>query len=175
MKFVLTFLFLLSQNLLASQDFYSLSYQSMSGKNVAMSKYKGKTVIIVNTASKCGYTGQFEDLQKVYSKFKEKNVAIIGFPSRSFKQEYKSSEDAANFCKLNYGVKFPMTKIVEVTGSKTHPIFKFLTRNDPEKQGDVSWNFEKFIVSKNGKVVKRFRSSVSPQSKEFIKTLEKNL
>lgn len=166
---------LLSQLALSDSAFYDLKVKSISGKTIEMSKYKGKTVIIVNTASNCGYTDQFSDLQSLYKTYKSKNVAVIGFPSSSFKQEFKSNDKVAKFCKLNYGVKFPMTSIVEVTGSKQHPIFKYLSKNDPEKGGDVSWNFEKFIVSKTGKVVKRFKSSTNPKSKEFLKVLKQQL
>ena len=151
---------------------YDLSFKSIGGSLQSMAQYKGKTLVLVNTASRCGYTGQLDDLQKLYEQYSKKGLEIIGFPSSSFKQELSSNEKVAKFCKLNYGVKFPMSSIVKVKGKGQHPIFQYLVAQDPEKGGQVRWNFEKSVVSPEGKVIKRFRSSESPSSKAFKKVLE---
>lgn len=153
--------------------FYDLSFPGMDGKEHRLEEYKGKVVLIANTASRCGYTGQFEDLQSLYKKYKDKGLVIIGFPSMSFKQELKSDKEAVDFCKLKYDVSFPMTRRVEVTGDKQHPVFQYLTKKGPaETQGEVSWNFEKFLVDRQGQIKARFRSQVEPSSPEFTKALD---
>ena len=134
MKLLSILLLLSSQLVFGSNDFYSLKFKSISGKEMSMAQYKGKPLVIVNTASKCGYTGQLDDLQKVYQKYKDKGLTVIGFPSNSFRQELSSNGDVAKFCKMNYGVKFPMASIVSVKGTDQHPVFKYLTT----KGGDVS-------------------------------------
>jgi len=153
-----------------------MSYKSLDGKAHSLAEFKGKTLLIVNTASHCGYTGQFKGLQSLYEQYKQKGLVILGFPSQSFGQEFEKSDEAAKFCQRNYGVKFPMASLVEVTGKNKHPLFQALLENyqGPDK-GEIAWNFEKFLLDSDGKVVQRFRSSVEPDSSDLKSAIEKAL
>jgi glutathione peroxidase len=142
----------------------------MEGKEIDFSAYKGKKILIVNTASACGYTPQYADLQKLYEKYGDKLV-IIGFPANNFgAQEPGSNEEIAGFCKKNYGVTFPMAQKVSVKGEDTHPIFQYLTE-EAKKLGTqdpvVKWNFTKFLIDEKGKLIKVFPSKVNPMSDEI--------
>jgi|NOAtaT_6_FD_contig_31_8173985_length_630_multi_4_in_0_out_0_2 glutathione peroxidase len=156
----------------AKDSIYDLSYKGLDGKTHALSQHKGKVLLIVNTASHCGYTGQYKALQSLYDQYKQKGLVVIGFPSSSFGQEYDKETEVAQFCQLNYGVKFPMASIVEVKGKNQHPIFRTLTEGDSK---EVRWNFEKFLVDKSGRVQARFASDVKPDSRELTAALEKLL
>jgi glutathione peroxidase len=147
---------------LASDKFYALKYTNIQGQPQTLDAYKGKVLLIVNTASECGYTSQYEGLEKLYKKYEAKGLAVIGFPSPSFDQELGSDKEVANFCKLRYGVTFPLAKRVSVKGKDIDPVFDYLTQNAPEK-GDVKWNFEKFLINRKGEVVGRFPSAVTPE------------
>lgn len=174
MKFFLLLISILASQSYAS-DLYNIPFKSISGNTKDLSEYKGKAIVIVNTASKCGYTGQLEELQSLYENYSKKGLVVLGFPSKSFKQELASEGEVQKFCKLNYGVRFPMSSIIEVSGTQTHPLFKALVKNDPDNGGPVRWNFEKFIVSKEGKVIKRFRSKTRPSSSQFNSFIAKSL
>ncbi len=153
-------------------SFYNLSSKSIHGKDVPFSSYKGKPILVVNVASKCGYTPQYDGLEKVYQDYKGKGLVIIGFPSNDFgAQEPGTEEQIAEFCKLNFGVSFPLMKKTKVLGTEKDPVYQFLTDNAPEK-GDVQWNFEKFLIDKDGNVKSRFRSAVKPESEELKKAIE---
>jgi glutathione peroxidase len=154
-----------------SGDFFSLSANSIDGKPISMSEYKGKVVLIVNTASKCGFTPQYEGLQALYGKYKDQGLVILGFPSNDFLwQEPGSADDIKKFCSLNYGVNFPLFEKNHVKGSKKQPIYKFLTEQSAKEfQGEVGWNFEKFLISPQGTVVGRFKSRMKPESDEITK------
>lgn len=130
-----------------------------------------KTVLIVNTASHCGFTGQFSGLEKLHQAYKEEGLVIIGFPSNDFKQEAKSEEEAAKICFYNFGVSFLMSKPIGVTGEDAHPIFKHLA----QKAGEPKWNFNKYLINKDGNVIDRFSSSVSPESKKLLSAVKKAL
>ncbi len=160
-------LFLLgfATNVWAAGDIYGLKYKSIQGKEEALSQYKGKVVILSNTASECGYTSQYEGLEKLYKTYGSKGLVIVGFPSPSFDQELKTDKEVASFCKIKYGVTFPLSTRVSVKGKDIDPVFDYLTKNAPEK-GDVQWNFEKFLVNKKGEIVGRFRSKVTPEEME---------
>jgi len=161
---------------LASPSLYDLGYTSLDGKQKKLSDFKGKPLLIVNTASHCGYTAQYKGLQSLYEKYKQKGLVIIGFPSQSFGQEFGKETEVGQFCERNYGVKFPMSSLVEVTGPKKHPVFQALLDGLPaQEKFDVRWNFEKFLVDKEGKVVARFASSVEPESKDIETALSKVL
>ncbi|MDF3820981.1 glutathione peroxidase [Leptospira sp. 96542] len=156
-------------------SFYDFKTVSIHGKEVPLDQYKGFPVLVVNVASKCGYTPQYEGLEKVYKTFKDKGLKIVGFPSNDFgAQEPGSETEIVEFCKLNYGVSFDLMKKTKVLGKDKDPIYKFLTETAPET-GDVKWNFEKFLISKDGKVVKRFKSSTAPESMELKTAIENNL
>ncbi len=152
----------------APKNFYDFEAKALSGKPVSMSQFKGKTVVVVNTASKCGLTPQYEGLEKLYQANKDKGLVVLGFPCNQFaNQEAGSSKDIEEFCQLNYGVSFPMFEKIEVNGPNAHPIFDYLKA---EQGGllvdDIKWNFTKFVVDKNGKAVKRFAPTTKPENME---------
>lgn len=156
--------------------FFDLKFKSLGGSEKSLSDYKGKVMMVVNTASHCGYTKQYAGLQKMYETYKDKGLVVVGFPSTSFNQEFKDEGEVAKFCKLNFGVTFPMAGIVEVKGKSQSPIFAYLTEKGPkETQGEVEWNFEKFLVNREGQVVGRFRSGVDPTGPEVKAALDKVL
>lgn len=135
-------------------------------------QYQGKTVLVVNTASKCGFTKQFEGLEALYQKYQEKGLVVLGFPSDSFKQEYDDAEKTAEVCYLTYGVKFPMFTTTKVKGDEANPVFKALIAKTGETP---SWNFNKYLVSSDEQTVKHFGSRTAPDDKDFIAELEKML
>lgn len=171
---------------------YNYGYKSIDGQEVALEKFKGKTLLLVNIASKCAYTPQLEDLQKLYLKYKYMGLEIIGFPSNEFaEQSPGSNNELQNFCKVNYGVTFNLSEKIEVKGRNSHPIFSYLTEtcsfkgfnennfNDkilkamisekyPENLlgSSVKWNFTKFLISKGGNSIKRFEPSIYPMDME---------
>ncbi|HXI00494.1 MAG TPA: glutathione peroxidase [Sphingobacteriaceae bacterium] len=146
--------------------------KTIDGKNFNLSKYKGEKLLIVNTASKCGFTTQYTDLEKLAQQYKGKLV-VIGFPANNFGgQEPGTNMDIKEFCKKNYGVSFPLTGKVSVKGEDMDPLFKYLTTADnPDFKGDIKWNFEKFLIDENGKLIHRFKSSVKPLSPDLTKYL----
>ena len=152
---------------------YDFKVPGLEGNTIDLAAYKGKKILIVNTASKCGFTPQYDELQALYSKYQDKLV-VIGFPANNFKgQEPGSNTEIAEFCKKNYGVTFPMTEKVSVKGDDIHPLFKYLT-DEAKKLGiedPIKWNFTKFLVDENGKLVTVFESKVKPMSEEVTKYL----
>jgi glutathione peroxidase len=155
--------------------FHDLNTVTIHGKEISLSSYKGKPILVVNVASKCGYTPQYEGLESIYKSYKDKGLVIIGFPSNDFgAQEPGSEKEIADFCKLNYGVTFDLMKKVKVLGADKDKVYQFLTENAPEK-GDVKWNFEKFLIDKQGNVKARFGSAVKPESDELKKAIESSL
>jgi glutathione peroxidase len=134
--------------------------------------FKGKTLLVVNTASKCGFTPQFEALEALYQKYQDKGLVVLGFPSDSFKQEYDDAEKTAEVCYLTYGVKFPMFASSKVKGDEANPVFKALIAKTGE---EPSWNFNKYLVSSDEQTVKHFGSRTKPDDKDFIAELEKML
>lgn len=155
--------------------FYDFSANNLQGKEVSMSEFKGKTVLVVNTASQCGLTPQYEGLEKLNQKYKDKGLVILGFPCNQFgNQEPGDSKDIAEGCLLNYGVSFPMFSKIEVNGKNAHPVFKFLKHELGGIFGSsIKWNFTKFLVDANGKPVKRFSPITKPE--EIDKYLRKIL
>lgn len=153
---------------------YDYSFKSLDGKDVKMSSFKGKKILIVNTASKCGFTKQYKDLQALYSEYGN-DLVIIGFPANNFgNQEPGTNGDIQEFCEQNYGVEFLMAEKVEVKGDQIDPLFKYLTSQDnPDFKGDIKWNFEKFLIDENGKLVHRYRSAVNPLADEIVNWLKK--
>lgn len=148
--------------------FYDFDAERLDGTVESMSTYKGKTVIVVNTASKCGLTPQYEGLEKLYDTYKNQGLVILGFPCNQFgNQEPGNAEEIEEFCQLNYGVSFPMFAKIEVNGKNTHPIFKYLKSELGGFLGsDIKWNFTKFVIDKTGKPVKRFAPITTPESME---------
>lgn len=149
--------------------FYELSPLDKANQPYPFSELKGKVVLIVNVASKCGFTPQYKELEELYKKYGEKGLVILGFPCNQFAgQEPGNSEEIASFCSLNYGVTFPVLKKIDVNGDKTDPVYQYLKG---EKSGllglnRIKWNFEKFLIDKNGKVVERYSSLTKPKSLE---------
>jgi glutathione peroxidase len=146
-------------------DFYKLSAKSLQGKETPMHDFKGKTVLIVNTASKCGLTPQYEGLQKLYEKYHDQGLTILGFPCNQFaNQEPGDEKSIADGCLINYGVTFPMFSKVDVNGKNTHPVFSYLKEKLPGTIGKtIKWNFTKFLIDKDGNPVKRFAPTTKPE------------
>lgn len=171
MKIIL--LALLSVFISAPKTVYEFkNVKSIDGKAIDLTKYRGKKILIVNTASKCGFTKQYADLEKLSKAYKGK-VVVIGFPSDNFGgQEFADNLEIKKFCQENFGVSFPLSQRVDVKGDKMDPLFTYLTQTEnPDFKGEIKWNFEKFLIDENGKLVHRFRSNVNPMSEEITKYL----
>ena len=152
--------------------------KSLDGKDVDLSKYQGKVVLIVNVASKCGLTPQYEQLEALHEKYADKGLAILGFPANEFgKQEPGSDTEISEFCTSKYGVKFDMFSKVVVKGDGQCDLYKFLTskETDPKFAGPIKWNFEKFVLDRQGNIVQRFAPPVVPDSKEVVSVIEAEL
>ncbi|MFV0343203.1 MAG: glutathione peroxidase [Anaerocolumna sp.] len=157
-------------------NFYDFSAKQMDGKEHSMEEYKGKVVVVVNTASKCGLTPQFKELEELYEKYNKEGLEIIGFPCNQFAgQDPSDNEEIHTFCQRNYGVSFPMYEKIDVNGESAHPLYKYLKQEAKGTLGNqIKWNFTKFIVNKDGKVVKRVAPTVNPiKMEEDIKMLLK--
>ena len=148
-----------------TNDFYQFNAKSLSGKDIKMDTYKGKTILVVNTASKCGLTPQFEGLEKLNQKYKDKGLVILGFPCNQFlNQEPGDEKSISEGCLLNYGVSFPMFSKIDVNGKNTHPIYKYLKGELGGLFGSkIKWNFTKFLIDQNGKPIKRFSPTTIPE------------
>jgi len=157
------------------ESFYDFKANDINGKEVSMSSYEGKVVLIVNVASGCGFTPQYEGLQKLYDVHKEEGLEILAFPCNQFgEQEKGDGEEIKNFCEKNYSITFPIFEKVEVNGNDAHPIFKFIKEQKKGFMGteSIKWNFSKFLLSKNGEVIKRYGSLDIPENlEEDIKQL----
>jgi glutathione peroxidase len=152
--------------------------QSLGGKEVDLAQYKGKVVLMVNTASECGLTPQYTQLQLLHDKYAKQGLAVLGFPCNQFgKQEPGTAAEIQEFCTANYGVKFDMFAKVDVNGEEACPLYKHLTSLDtkPKGAGKVSWNFEKFLLDRQGNVVARFEPQTSPDAPEVIKAIQSEL
>lgn len=162
----------------AESPVLSQKVKSLDGKPVDLTQYRGKVLLIVNVASKCGLTPQYEGLQQLHDKYKDKGLVVLGFPCNQFGgQEPGTEEEIATFCKENYGVTFPMFEKIDVNGKQAAPLYKYLTSKEgtPKDPGDVKWNFEKFLIGRDGKVAARFRSRVAPDADELVKGVEAEL
>ena len=158
-------------------NIYDFNVKTIDGQEISMSKYKGKVLLIVNVASRCGFTGQYEGLEKLFEKYKNEDFMVLGFPSNQFaNQEPESNEKIKEFCSLTYDVKFDMFAKIDVNGENEAPLYKFLKSNQKGILGseNIKWNFTKFLVDKNGNIVDRFAPTTSPESieKDIIKLLE---
>ena len=174
MKTILSFLFVACSLFTHAQSIHSFKVKSIDGGQIDFSKYKGKKIMVVNTASRCGYTPQYEQLQKVYSQYKDKLV-IIGFPCNQFGgQEPGSNQEIVEFCQKNYGVNFPLADKVDVKGSTQSPIYQWLTQKAKNGVLDatIGWNFNKFLLDENGKMLAYFPSNVKPDSDTILSYLK---
>lgn len=147
---------------------YDYKVKNIQGEMESLEKFKGKPLVIVNTASKCGFTPQFEDLQKLYEEYQEQGLQILGFPSAQFNnQEFENQDETMEFCQLNYGVTFPIFAKVDVKGGNADPLFKYLASSEKGLLTEgIKWNFTKFLVDKEGNVVKRYAPQTSPKKIE---------
>ena len=160
---------------MAQKNVYGFKVKDENGRMVSLSKYRGKVLLIVNTASKCGFTPQFAGLEKLYQKYRDRGLVVIGFPSGDFaNQELADGSQAEEFCRLNYGVSFPIMKKVHVNGSEADPIFKYLKSHTKGFLGSrIKWNFTKFLISRDGNTIKRYAPITSPN--KLVEDIEKML
>lgn len=172
MQFLMGFLFFVSSAFGAS--FYEVKDQNIKGETFKMSELKGKAVLVVNIASQCGYTKQLGELETLYKKYKDKGLVVLGVPTNDFGgQTPEDDQGVLEFCQKNYDVTFPILKKKTILGKDQRELYKVLTAKPFE--GDVKWNFEKFLVDKKGKVVGRYQSKVTPDNKELINKIESTL
>ena len=151
-----------------------ISVKTIEGKDTTLSNYAGKVLLIVNVASYCGYTPQYKGLEELYKKYNAQGFEILAFPCNDFgAQEPGSNAEIADFCGSRYGVTFPLFDKVHAKGAQQHPLYSRLTQTEPS--GDVSWNFEKFLVNKQGEVVARFKSAVAPDAAQLVQAIEQEL
>ena len=151
---------------------YDFQFKDIDGSPLYLSEYKGKVIVVVNVASQCGFTKQYEDMQNVWEKYQSKGIVMLGIPSNDFgKQEPGSNKDIKNFCEAKFGISFPMTEKVSVKGSNAHP-FYIWAKDNHGKSAIPKWNFHKVIINQDGKIDQTFSSITSPSSKKFIKVLE---
>ncbi len=158
-----------------AESIYDFKLQSLTNsEKLDFADYQGKVILAVNTASKCGYTPQYEGLQKLYEDYREEGLVVIGFPSGDFGgQEYGTNEEIAEFCEVNFGVEFPLSTKIPVTGNDKHPVFNYLTQADnPDFTGEISWNFEKFLINREGQLTRRFSTQTSPEDDEVIDAIK---
>lgn len=154
---------------------HDFKVETIEGKVQPLAEYKGKVAVVINVASKCGYTKQYAGLQKLYETYKDKGLTILAFPSNDFKgQEPGTNSEIMEFCTKEYGVTFPMFSKIVVKGEGQHPLYKWLIAEGPRHE-DIEWNFAKFIVSKKGEIKARFKSNVTPEDPEFLKVIEAEL
>lgn len=154
---------------------YTIPIQTITGEETTLEQYRGKVLLIVNTASKCGFTGQYEGLQALYETYRDQGLVILGFPSNDFlRQEPGTNEEIQSFCKLNYGVTFPLFAKISVKGKGQHPLYRFLTRpeTNPKHNGKITWNFNKFLIGRQGEIKNRFGSRTKPQSDKLLQELK---
>jgi glutathione peroxidase len=163
---------------MAEKSVLEFTMKNIDGKDVKLDEYNGKVLLIVNVASKCGYTPQYEGLESIYRKYKDQGLVVMGFPANNFLgQEPGTNEEIKTFCKTRYDVTFPMFAKISVKGDDIHPLYRFLTSKEtnPEFSGDISWNFNKFLVDRSGKIVDRFSTREKPESEKIAMAIEKAL
>ena len=151
--------------------FYDFKINSISGDLIDLSEFKGKPVLIVNTASYCGFTKQYEDMQKLWENYREKGLIVLGIPSNSFNQEKNNNNEVKEFCEVNFNINFPMTEITNVKGDDAHEIYKW-AKDNHGKSAVPKWNFYKILINKEGKVEDTYASLTKPTSKKIIKKIE---
>ena len=153
---------------------YDYTFNSIDGNKIKLEDFKGKVIVVVNVASRCGYTPQYQDLQELWTNYQKKDLIVIGVPTNNFKQEPGSNKEIKTFCETNFGINFPMTEKIDVLGQNAHPFYKWAKEN--YGIGAIpKWNFHKIVVGKEGKVIDTFASFTKPSSKKFIKTIESEI
>lgn len=151
--------------------FYDFKINDITGSELNLNDYRNKVILLVNTASHCGFTKQYDDLQKVWDKYKNKNLIVLGIPSNSFNQEMKTNDEVKEFCEFNFKINFPITEITNVKGDNAHPIYKWASKNYGNS-AVPKWNFHKILINKNGVIVKTYSSFTNPMSKKIINKIE---
>jgi glutathione peroxidase len=163
-------------NTMTKQNIYQFKVTDLSGKEFDFASLKGKKIMIVNTASKCGLTPQYKDLEAIYEKYKSKNFVIVGFPANNFgKQEPGTDKEIESFCQLNYGVTFPMMSKISVKGSDMHKVYQFLTQKSQNglQDSEVEWNFQKYLINENGELAKVIKPQTLVTASEVVSWIEK--
>jgi glutathione peroxidase len=176
MKTLIATLLIMSALALEAAPIHSIPLVDIQGKPTSLKKYQGKVLLIVNVASKCGFTEQYAGLESLYQQYQDKGLVVLGFPcNQFFGQEPASNAEIAQFCSGRYDVTFPMFAKLDVKGKNQHPLFAYLTGKELPKPGKVSWNFNKFVISRNGQLIQQFGSMAKPQSKSMIAAIEQAL
>ena len=172
-KLLTFFLLILIQGVsFASSNFFELNAINIEGDGISLKRFQGKVILVVNTASRCGYTPQYKSLETVFNKYKEKGFVVLAFPSNDFRQELSSNKEIKDFCEA-YQLSFPIFAEGKVKGFEKQDVFKYLTEDlDGKSNGEIRWNFEKFLVNRDGTLFKRFRSSLDPNQKQIIQAIE---
>jgi len=166
-------MFFFKSNVNANYDkiFYDFNIESISGETIDFNKYKNKVILIVNTASYCGFTKQYTDLQELWDKYKSRGLIVLGVPSNSFNQEKNKNSEVKEFCKVNFNINFPLSAITEVKGDNAHDLFKWAKKNHG-KSAIPKWNFHKILINKEGKVEDTFSSFTNPTAKKLVSKIE---
>ena len=171
--FLFTLILIVIHNVsVASISIFELHAKNIDGREVSLSDFKGKVLLVVNTASRCGFTPQYKSLEKIYNQYKERGFVVLAFPSNDFRQELSNNKEVKDFCEVNE-ISFPIFAKGKVKGFEKQEVFKYLTEDlNGRSRGEIRWNFEKFLVNREGKLFKRFRSSLDPNQKEITKAIE---
>ena len=166
-------MFFFKNSVMANYDkvFYDFEIESISGEIIDFNKYKNKVVLVVNTASYCGFTKQYEELQELWDIYKSKGLIVLGVPSNSFNQEKKNNSEVKEFCEVNFNINFPLSNITEVKGKNAHELFKW-AKNNHGKSAIPKWNFYKILINKEGKIENTFTSFTKPMSKKIVNKIE---
>ena len=166
-------MFFFKSNVNANYDkiFYDFKIESITGETIDFNEYKNKVILIVNTASYCGFTKQYTDLQELWDKYKSRGLIVLGVPSNSFNQEKNKNSEVKEFCKVNFNINFPLSAITEVKGDNAHDLFKW-AKNNHGKSAIPKWNFHKILINKEGKVEDTFTSFTNPMSKKLVSKIE---
>ena len=172
-QILFTLILIVIQNVsIASSSIFEINAKNIDGREVSLSDFKGKVLLVVNTASRCGFTPQYKSLEQIYNQYKERGFVVLAFPSNDFRQELSTNEEIKDFCEV-YELSFPIFAKGKVKGFDKQEVFKYLTEDlNGKSKGEIRWNFEKFLVSREGKLFKRFRSSLDPNQKEITKAIE---
>ena len=167
-------MFFSTKSISSDKSFHDFSIESISGEDIVLADYKDKVVLLVNTASQCGFTPQYAGLQKIYDRYKDDGFVVLGVPSDDFNQELSNDDDVKKFCEIRYGVNFPLTSIQKIKGESAHPLYKWISGNT-SVIGQPRWNFHKYLISKEGQIVNWFSSMTSPTSEGLLKQVEQAL
>ena len=167
-------MFFSTKSISSDKSFHDFSIESISGEKISLADYKNKVVLLVNTASQCGFTPQYAGLQKIYDRYKDDGFIVLGVPSDDFNQELSTDDDVKKFCEIRYGVNFPLTSIQKIKGESAHPLYKWISGNT-SVIGQPRWNFHKYLIGKEGKIINWFSSMTSPTSDGLLKQVEQAL